>query len=273
MEFVDFARPEKRDRINLLFPGWKKGERVAFYSPHDDDALLGAGYLILAVMKAGGIPSIFVFCRGDAGYSTPAEKKGIVQRRKREATSAFGLLGVKKHDIRFFGIPDFSLASRLDRRTPWGRGLFDKIIAALRGQRISRVVFSSGDLEHWDHTAVFHAGIYISSQSQDPILADLGRPQPIKNYLSYSVWGDFEPAPTGQTTRADLGILAAEEDEKLVVDAIKEFSSQSRIIKDIVTGRKKRKTSGGYLELYKSYKLRQPIDYSTYFRIINKIKE
>jgi LmbE family N-acetylglucosaminyl deacetylase len=272
MEFIDFAKPEKCERINLLFPGWRKGERVAFYSPHDDDALLGAGYLILAVMRAGGIPFIFVFCRGDAGYSTPAEKKGIVQRREREATSAYGLLGVKKQGIRFFGIPDFSLMAHLDRRPPWGRGLFDKIVSAIRRESISRIVFSSAYLEHWDHTAVFYAGIYASSQAQDPILAESGKPQLIQTYLAYSVWSDFEPAQASQKTRADLGIVAKDREEKLVIEAIKEFSSQARIIKDIVAHRRDRKTSAGYLELYKSYELRKPIDYAPYFDLLRRMR-
>jgi LmbE family N-acetylglucosaminyl deacetylase len=271
MEFVDFTKLLKRGRVNLLFPGWKKGERVAFFSPHDDDAILGAGYLILATLSSGGVPAVIVFCRGDAGYSTPAEKKGIVLRRKKEAVRAYGTLGVLKEDIHFFNVPDFSLISNLDRRPPWGKGVFDKIISAIRRERISRIVFSSGYLEHWDHTAVFKAGIYTSPQAQDPILVDLGEPCPIKTYLAYSVWGDFEPAPPGQATRADLGILAAQEDEERVIEAIGEFSSQARIIKNIVAHRKKRKTQGGYLELYKSIKLRQPIDYSPYFDLLNKM--
>jgi LmbE family N-acetylglucosaminyl deacetylase len=244
---------------------------VAFFSPHDDDALLGAGHLILSAVRSGGVPSVFVFCRGDAGYSTPEEKKGIVQRRKREAVSAYRRLGVKIQDIRFFDIPDFSLMSQLDRRPPWGKGIFDTIVSMLRRERISRVIFSSGHLEHWDHTAVFNAGIYASPQAQDPILADLGSPHPIKTYLAYSVWGDFESSPAGQEIRADLGILATQENEKRVIDAIKEFSSQARIIKNIVAYRKKRKTQGGYLELYKSIILRQPIDYSPYFSILRKL--
>jgi len=96
-------------------------------------------------------------------------------------------------------------------------------------------------------------------------------PFPAKTYLAYSVWGDFEPAPEGQDVRADLGILATEEDEKRVIEAIKEFSSQARIIKNIVAHRKKRKTQGGYLELYKSIRLRQPIDYSPYFELLGKM--
>jgi LmbE family N-acetylglucosaminyl deacetylase len=271
MEFVDFVKLKRSGRLSLLFSGLKKGERVAFFSPHDDDALLGAGHLIQATVRSGGVPSVFVFCRGDAGYSTPGEKKGIVQRRKREAVSAYGRLGVKKQEIQFLDVPDFSLMAHLDRRPPWGKGVFDKIISGLRHEQISRIVFSSGHFEHWDHTAVFYAGIYTSPQAQDPILADLGMPFPAKTYLAYSVWGDFEPAPEGQDVRADLGILATEEDEKRVIEAIKEFSSQARIIKNIVAHRKKRKTQGGYLELYKSIRLRQPIDYSPYFELLGKM--
>jgi LmbE family N-acetylglucosaminyl deacetylase len=272
MEFVDFVKLKRSGRLSQLFPGWKKGERVAFLSPHDDDALLGAGHLILATVRSGGVPSVSVFCRGDAGYSTAAEKKGIVRRRKSEAISAYGQLGVKKQDIRFLDIPDFSLMAHLDRRPPWGKGVFDKIVSTLRKQQVSRIVFSSGHLEHWDHTAVFYAGIYTSPQAQDPILADLGKPYPAKTYLAYSVWGDFEPAPEGHEIRADLGILAPEEDEKRVIDAVKAFSSQARIIKNIVAHRKKRKTQGGYLELYKNIRLRQPIDYSPYFRLLDKMR-
>ena len=163
--------------------------------------------------------------------------------------------------------------SQLDRRPPWGKGIFDTIVSMLRQERISRVIFSSGHLEHWDHTAVFYAGIYTSPQAQDPILVDLGSPHPIKTYLAYSVWGDFEPAPERQEIRADVGIVAADEDEKRVIEAIKEFSSQARIIKAIVASRKKRKTQSGYLELYKNIRLRQPIDYSPYFTLFKTMQK
>jgi LmbE family N-acetylglucosaminyl deacetylase len=272
MEFVDFSRLQKSGRIDLVLPGWKKGERVAFFSPHDDDAILGAGYLILASGKSGGVPVVIVFCRGDAGYSTREEKRGIVERRKKEAVRAYGTLGVKREDIHFFNIPDFSLSAHLDRRPPWGKGIFDRIISILREGRISRVIFSSGYLEHWDHTAVFEAGIYTASQAQDPILVDLGKPHPMTTHLAYSVWGDFEPAPAGQATRADLGILAPDEDERCVIRAIQEFSSQARIIKDIVAHRKERETGGGYLELYKTLKIRRPIDYAPYAGLLRRIR-
>ncbi len=272
MEYVDFSGLRRSGEIDLVFPAWKKGERVAFFSPHDDDAVLGAGCLILATVRSGGTPDICVFCCGDAGYSTLPEKREIVQQRRREAIRAYRSLGVNKSNIRFFGLPDFSLSSHLDRRARRTPGLFDRIVSFLRGKRISRVLFSSGFLEHWDHTAVFHAGLYISPQAQDPILADLGKPQPIRSYLAFSVWGDFEPAQDGRSTRADRGILASQEDEDLVLSAITEFSSQARIIEEIVARRKKRKTNGGYLELYKSYEPRKPIDYPPYFQLLKKMK-
>lgn len=272
MEFVNFKTLRKSPRLDLIFPAWKKAENVAFYSPHDDDALLGAGYLILATIQSGGIPHIFVFCQGDAGYSSPAEKKGIVKRRKAEAVHAYGILGVDEKQISFFNIPDFSLMAHLDRRPPWGKGLFEPMVRALRKEKISRVVFSSGHFEHWDHAAVFFAGIYTSPQAQDPILIDLGKPHAIQSYLAYSVWGDFEPAEKKPANiKADLGILASPKEEGQVLKAIRAFASQNRIIEKIVASRQKRRQEDGYLELYKGYELRKPIDYSPYFKLLKKM--
>jgi LmbE family N-acetylglucosaminyl deacetylase len=273
MRYVDFPRLRKSSEIGLLFPGWKKGEKVAFFSPHDDDALLGAGYLISGARAAGGIPHLFVFCRGDAGYSTAEERKDIVRRRKEEALRAYRLLGVRARNIHFLGLPDFSLMARLDRLLPSGKGLFETIVRALRKEKISRVVFSSGFFEHWDHTAVFYAGIYTAPQAQDPILVDLGKPFPVRTYLAYSVWGDFEQAPGRKGIRADFGILADEAEEKKIITAIKVFSSQSKIIRQIVSERRRRKAPDGYLELYQDIRVRQPINYAPYFTILNDMSK
>jgi LmbE family N-acetylglucosaminyl deacetylase len=271
MMFLDFEKLERSNRIDLLFPGWKRGEKVAFYSPHDDDAALGAGYLIRATIEAGGTPHLLIFCRGDAGYSTLSEKKGLAGRRKKEAAAAYGPLGLSRQSIHFFDIPDFSLRSRLDRLLLTGKGLFEKVLRLLRREQVSRVVFSSGYLEHWDHTAAYDMGVYFSSQAQDPILADLGNPCPMKTYLAYSVWGDFEPPAERGDLSADLGILATAEEENNVMAAIGSFSTQAKVIKDIVARRKKRRTEEGYLELYKVVRVRKPIDFSSYFDLLKRM--
>lgn len=275
MEFIDFRSRLRSPRMELLFPGWSSGEQVAFFSPHDDDVALGAGYLLSAIAKNGGTPSIFIFCSGDAGYSTPEEKATIVSTRKKEAVAAYAELGVDKKNIIFFDIPDFSLMAAMHREAPAGKSLFDRIVLFFRSMKISRVVFPSGHYEHWDHTAAFYHGIYTSPQAGDPILADLGTPQPISSYLVYSVWGDFEPSSAqSRGVRADFGILARERQEMAVRKALGRFVSQGKIMQNTVAMlRERRKTRAGYLELYKKAGVREPIDFGPYFRLLENCRK
>jgi LmbE family N-acetylglucosaminyl deacetylase len=268
MEFVDFGTGRKSRSIGILFPGWKLGEAVAFLSPHDDDAVLGAGYLIRAVIESGGHPHILVFCKGDAGYSAPAEKTTIVRTRRREAVAAYGALGVDASDIHFFNVPDLSLMVHVNRKMPGGDGVLDRFIRLLRAQRVSRAVFSSPHFENWDHTAVFDLGMYAAPQAGDPILADLGDPSPVRTFLVYSVWGDFGPADNGTGgLRADAGILAGGKEEQVVRKALRAFASQAKVMENTMAlDRARRKGPGGYLELYQRARLRQPIDHRPYFK-------
>jgi LmbE family N-acetylglucosaminyl deacetylase len=273
MEFIDFLSLRRSSRIELFFPGWKKGERVAFLSPHDDDVVLGAAYLLSATMEAGGIPLVFIFCKGDAGYSVQEEKSFIVETRKKETLKAYGKLGVNRGNIFYSDIPDFSLPPYVNRDLQRGKGLFEEQIRVFRKEKVSRVVFSSGFYEHWDHTAVFHMGIYTSPQAGDPILADLGKPYAPKSYYVYSVWGDFEPTCSGPSAlRADRGILVDKEKEDTIREAIQAFSSQKKIFETIVGYREKRKSSSGYLELYKTIGIRKQIDFKAYFEQLAKCK-
>jgi LmbE family N-acetylglucosaminyl deacetylase len=273
MEFIDFKLLRRSFSIDLLYPGWKERERIAFLSPHDDDVILGAGYLLIASQLEGGVPCVFIFSRGDAGYSTPEEKESIVERRKVEAIRAYGLLGVREDNIFFFNFPDLSLMSYVNRELLGEKGLLDRLIQTLREKRFSKVVFSSGHYENWDHTAIFYTGMYCAPQAGDSILGDLGPVHPIKSYLVYSVWGDFEPTKTeSDEIRADVGILVDEEQEEAVMRAAKAFSSQKKIIGDMVAQRKKRKSKEGYLELYQRPKVRKPIDFEAYFRVLRKCK-
>ena len=50
--YYDFLKSMRKDSIDLFFDGFKtSSESVAIISPHDDDALLGAGYLIQALVE------------------------------------------------------------------------------------------------------------------------------------------------------------------------------------------------------------------------------
>ena len=271
MEFVDFGTGARGGDIGLLFPGWKKGEAVAFLSPHDDDAALGAGYLLRAGKRAGGRPLVCVFCKGDAGYSKTEEKRTIVTRRRREAVAAYGLLGVPPEDIHFFGRPDLSLMGQIDRIMADGRkGVVDELLCVLRTRRAGRVVFTSPSYENWDHTAVHHLGMYVAPQAGDPILADLGAPSPVVSMLVYSVWGDLAPK-AGGGLGADLGIVAGDRDEQAVRKALAAFASQAAIMENTGAARRDaRRGPDGWLEIYGRAIVRKPVNYLAYFRELGK---
>lgn len=271
MEAVDLRTGARASGVDLLFPGWKPDETVVFLSPHDDDVVLGAGYLVLAVREAGGRPVVAVLCRGDAGYSRASDKAGIAARRRKEAVAAYGRLGVPARDLVFFGLPDLSLMSRVDRVMADGRrGVVDRLIRLLRAKRAARVVFSSPHFENWDHTAVHRLGMYVVPQAGDPILADLGPPSPVRSLLVYSVWGDFEPRGT-DALRADLALLAGDRDEELVRSALAAFVSQKAIMDGTAAGRRdQRRGPDGWLELYQRAVPREPIAFGPYFRELRK---
>jgi LmbE family N-acetylglucosaminyl deacetylase len=274
MEFLDFSARIRSRSLVTIFPGWKKDEAVAFYAPHDDDVALGAGYLLLAVIRNGGRPLVVVFCDGGAGYSTSDAKKKIVAVRRKEAGRAYRLLGVPKDKIVFLGAPDFTLMSTVSRGQGSRPALFDGLVSFLRKERISRVVTTSPQLENWDHTAAFYHGVYTSAQAGDPVLADLGPLSPLRSIVAYSVWGDFEAEAGRGPLRADKGILASPEDENSVRKALGAFESQASIMDQTVAiHRQKRRTEGGYLELYKTVEIRRPVDYSKYASALKNFKK
>ena len=273
MDFVDFRTASRTKDIGVLFPGWTAGERVAFFSPHDDDIALGAGYLVLAVAAAGGVADIVIFSRGDAGYSAAEEKRTIVATRRAEALAAYGHLGVPAENVHFFDLPDLSLMTYVNRHVPGAEGVLDKMLRLLRGRRVSRVVLPNPNLENWDHTAVFNLGVYGAPQAGDPILADLGEPFPVQTFLAYAVWSDFEPAGWASSVRADAGILATRDEEARVTKALAAFASQTRVMSATVAHeRDKRRFADHFLELYRRTELRQPVDHRPYFELLKKMK-
>ncbi len=93
----------------MLFPDWRPGdEHVVVLSPHDDDALLGAGYLILAALANGAKVSAVIFCDGRAGYSAPAGREAGVEVQCGEREEG-------RRDERCAQAPDLDKAAGEDR--------------------------------------------------------------------------------------------------------------------------------------------------------------
>jgi len=266
--FLDLAAAKKFDTPEPLFPGWIKGEeRVVVFSPHDDDALLGAGYLILAALEQAAKVDLVIFCDGRAGYSRPEDREGIVGRRKQETLRAYQRLGLEPAAIHRLELPDFSVPLYLGWKLPnGGDGLFARLIPLLRRLRPTRLLIPNGWREHLDHTGVHQAGVFFSPQVGDAILADWGQAPAVRNLLVYSVWGDFPPGqPGAKGLRADRAILAPARVEERIQEAVAEFASQAEVIAGLTQARAFRIFQGQALEVYQTLDLRPPLDYRPYW--------
>ncbi|MFX0132500.1 MAG: PIG-L family deacetylase [Candidatus Hodarchaeota archaeon] len=277
--FYDLSKRTKSKDISLFFPDWQgEHENVMILSPHDDDALLGAGYIIRAVQSFGGNVFITIFNDGSTGYSELGLKDKIVEIRKEETINAFEKIQIPPKNIYRFEIPDFSGINYLGWKHINGKeGVFRKIVSNLRKLKITRLIISNGYKEHLDHTAVFLSGTFDGVQAGDSISIDWGVPIKIKSFLIYSVWGDFSPEDAlikGRKTiiRGNLAISVFEEVERDIQLSVKEFKSQSEIINYILNVRKERKMDNGkYLEVYQKINPRPRININPYKKLVNEI--
>jgi LmbE family N-acetylglucosaminyl deacetylase len=276
--YYELSSGTASQRIDTLFPEWgTENEVVAVLAPHDDDAILGAGYLIQAVLAAGGVPYVFIYCMGDAGYSTVQEKDSIVATRMEESRSAYRMLGIDEDRVIRFNYPDFSVRQHTGRvLTTGAEGTFGQTVRALRKIRATRLVTPNTYREHSDHEAVGSIGLFDGPQAGDRILVDWGEPSAIRTFLQYTVWADFGPedALTGgrpPQIRANRALRAPAEAEKVVAAALREFGSQRQVIKGLLDARKARAYGDGYLELYVATDARPRLEFGPYVELLASI--
>lgn len=278
--YYDLRRRAATDSIGTLFPGWRPGdERVVVFSPHDDDGLIGAGYLMLAARANGGEVSTVIFCDGRAGYSDASQKEVIVEVRRGETARAYERLGVSEESTLRLGYADFSAWPRMGWLLPGDQtGSFAATLPYLRSIRATRVLLPNGYREHVDHEAVARIGAYDVPQAGDPILVDWGRPSPIRSLLEYAVWSDFGPedslvAGVAPTIRANRALAAPAEAEEAIGEALREFRSQLQIIDGLLESRRSRRLADGrYLEAYRWFDPRPRLDYQPYAAMVAAIE-
>ena len=187
-KFFDIRCHTLGEDIRIVFPHWDPGtESMVVLSPHDDDALLGAGYMITKMVEDHVPVKIVIFCKGDTGYSSPELRGSIVKTRKAETLDAYNRLGLQSEDIIFLDMPDFSLRKRVG----WdGLGtddaIFGKMIRLLRKYHVTRLLIANGYREHSDHTAVNDIGMFDGVQAGDPILSDYGELAKLRSTHVYS---------------------------------------------------------------------------------------
>ena len=278
-EYFDLREGRRDSDIGLLFPDWEGDQEViAIFSPHDDDAALGAGYLILAAAANGAKTHVFIVCDGCAGYSTVEGKDSIVERRRKETIEAYAVMGIGAEDITRLDYPDFSVLPYVGWKFPDGReGSFATTIPAMRKLGVTRLLVPNGYREHIDHEASNRIASYDGPQVGDAILADWGAGEPIQTFLEYAVWGDFSPEDaltrtTGSSIRANRAILANPQAEETVAEALGKFESQQQVIADLLKIRQARRCEGGVIELFLDFDPRPALDYEPYKEYIRLIE-
>lgn len=101
-----------------LFPAPQKGERIVVVAPHPDDETLGAGGYIQAAVKAGADVRVIYLTNGDHNqvafklynrslHLSPKSYVSFGEKRRAEAFTATGLLGLSTNDLTFLGYPDY----------------------------------------------------------------------------------------------------------------------------------------------------------------------
>jgi len=101
-EFVRLVGNERRigSQLASVSRHWQGDEeRFLMISPHDDDAVLGAG-LLIQVAKRENVPvHILIVTDGSMGYCSLEEKETIADIRRNESYRCYQSLGVPRQNI------------------------------------------------------------------------------------------------------------------------------------------------------------------------------
>ena len=277
--YYDLRRRASSDDISVMFPGWRPGdERVVVLSPHDDDGALGAGYLMLAAQANGGDVHVMIICDGWAGYSTPAEAATIVERRAKETLKAYSGLGLTQDMVVRMGYRDFSILPYLAWHLESGKlGTVANVVPTMRRLGVTRLLIPNGYREHIDHDAVHRIGAFDGPQVGDAILAEHGSAPPVRSFVQYPVWADLSPEEAllmGQDVRirANRAVVAGDGVEKAVMESVRCWESQGKVIEGLVDARAGRKRANGWLEVYLAFDPRPILDYKPYHQLLDEIR-
>jgi hypothetical protein len=277
--YIDFDQGTATQDIGALFPGWQEGdERVMVLCPHDDDGALGAGYAILAALAHKAEVTVGILCDGWAGYSTPADAPGIVQRRAAETLNAYQQMGVPPSQVLRFNYPDFSLLNWRGWKLPGGEnGEMTQVLPAMRRLKITRLLLPNPYREHIDHEAAYQIGAYNGPQVGDACLAEIGFAPAIRSYAQYAVWADLSPEDAlvqgrPSSIRANRAILAPPQVEDYIAQLVTCWDSQRQVISGVMEARRRNRVrSGRALELYYAFNPRPELNFGPYHDRVDQI--
>jgi LmbE family N-acetylglucosaminyl deacetylase len=208
-EFVRLVGNERRvgARLADVSRHWQGNqERFLFVSPHDDDAVLGAG-LLIQLAKLEKVPvHILIVTDGSMGYCSDEEKDAIARIRHDESLECYQALGLPKENITWLGYPDCRLNS-FRGRTPTDSdaapavagfvGMQNSFTHSLRQIRPTQCFVPTSNDLHPDHRFVYDEFMISLFHASGNIWPELGEPLAKVPYVStYAVYCDFNAPPT-----------------------------------------------------------------------------
>jgi LmbE family N-acetylglucosaminyl deacetylase len=234
-EFVRLVGDERRvgSKLASVSRHWQgKKERFLVISPHDDDAVLGAGLLIQLAKRENVPVHIMIVTDGSMGYCSIKEKDTIAEIRRGETFECYQSLSVPKANIIWLGFPDCRL-NNFRGRSPTNSdnhlaiegfvGLQNTFTYYLRKIKPTQCFLPTNNDLHPDHRIIFEEFLISLFHSAGNIWPELGRPLNKVPYINtYAVYCDFAAPPTLRM-RTPMSYL----DKKL--KAIAAFRSQKQI--------------------------------------------
>ena len=208
-EFVRLVGNERRTGTKLadVSRHWQgKQERHLMISPHDDDAVLGAGLLIQLARREKVPVYILIVTDGSMGYCSLDEKDSIAEIRRNECFECYQKLGVPKKNIIWLGFPDCQLSNHRGRRPAAGddpvaisgfTGMQNAFTYHLRKIKPSQCFLPTWNDLHPDHRIIYEEFLISMFHAAGNIWPELGEPlQKVPYVNTYAVYCDFAEPPT-----------------------------------------------------------------------------
>jgi len=208
-EFVRIVGDERRvgSKLANVSRHWQdKKEHFLMISPHDDDAVLGAGLLIQLAKRENVPVHILIVTDGSMGYCSVDEKDSIAQIRRNESFECYQSLGVPREHIVWLGFADCRLNDCRGRRpaqtdSPLARGGFtglqNSFTYHLRKIKPTQCFLPTSNDLHPDHRIIYDEFLISLFHAAGNIWPELGKPLGKVPYVNtYAVYCDFAAPPT-----------------------------------------------------------------------------
>jgi len=189
-------------------------------SPHDDDAILGAGATLAAARAEGIDVHVVVVTDGRMGWNDPREKEHLVSVREGELRRAFGMLGIRDSALHLLNFADGSLhlerGCRPDER---GAGVGRALTRVFRAT-LARAVFCCTHADiHPDHRVTAEETEIAATWASGAIWQELGAPLGDVKQWAYAVYCEFPQAP-------EVQVITDPVHHRAKINALRCFESQ-----------------------------------------------